>query len=125
MIRGIGTDLFSSKKLLRFDPDQPDPFYLKTFTPDEIDQARSRPDPRLFLASRFAAKEAVFKSLKIDGDRIRLNEIEIFNEESGAPAVRLLGRLKEIAKELGIVRIEVSLSTDAELATAFALSFGQ
>ena len=76
MISGIGVDILNISRLdrsLGFN----DPFVLKTFTAAEIDEAKKSRDSARFFASRFACKEAIFKCLKMDGNVVRLNEIEI------------------------------------------------
>jgi len=62
-------------------------------------------------AARFACKEAVLKALGTGWrDGIRWTDIEVVNEPSGRPVVRLSGRCLELAVGLGIDRWHVSLS---------------
>lgn len=85
------------------------------------------------LAARFAGKEAVAKTLgtglKILGSRTKSGvgwrEIEILNESSGKPFVRLYGRAEEAASELGIFSLAISLThiKDFAQATAVALKY--
>lgn len=83
-----------------------------------------RDDPDIYFATRFAAKEAVFKSIGIDGNTVRLDDIEISNNQYGAPEVRLTGELAAIAEKQGIKSIQISLSWDGEYAVAFAVAEG-
>jgi phosphopantetheine--protein transferase-like protein len=73
-------------------------------------------------ATRFSGKEAVFKSLSLPGDSIRLNEIEILENEIGQPVVTLIGDAKRHAEQKGITAIYISLSCDTEYASAFAVA---
>lgn len=122
MVHGIGTDILDIGRMKAFGDNWDDPFFRKTFTERERDQAAARSDPEVFFATRFAAKESVFKCLGMDSNRIRLNEIEISNNEFGAPRVSLLGDLKEIADLKGIRKIHLSLSWDGTRALAFAVA---
>jgi len=122
MIVGIGTDLLRIGRLVPFDELQQDPFYLKTFTQKEREMGKQRSNPTLFFTTRFAGKEAVFKCFKIDGNTIRLNDIEILNDETGAVYVTLYGQLKTIAEQKNIHFIELSLSYEEEYALAFAVA---
>ena len=70
------------------------------------------------LACVFAAKEAVFKSLGLPGDHVRLDEIEILNDPNGRPVVTLHGDLKRHAGE---ATVDLSLSSETEYCLAFAV----
>lgn len=122
MIYGIGTDLLDITRITNLGTDYNDPFFLKTFTASEREQASGRPDPEVFFATRFAAKEAVFKCFGINGNRVRLDDIEISTDESGVPRVGLHGMLKNIADSEGIIKINLSLSWDGTCALAFAIA---
>lgn len=124
MMRGIGTDILSVQHLKMLQGKYDDPFFQKTFTRYERDQAMLRDDPIIYFATRFAAKEAVFKSLGLDGNNIRLNDIEITTKESGAPSVKLTGELSIQAKMQGVKAIQISLSWDGDYALAFAVAEG-
>jgi len=67
-----------------------------------------------FLAGRFAAKESIAKSFKtgIGGD-YSFTDIEILNDESGAPLVYIKGVLRS--------DIELSISHDRHYAMAVSL----
>lgn len=122
MILGIGTDILKIQRIRDMEKGSNDPFFIKTFTEKEREQALMRPDPMLYYATRFAGKEAVFKCLGIDGSDARLNEIEILGMHSGQPQVSLLGKLRETAPQKGIKNIQISLSYDTDYAVAFAMA---
>lgn len=121
MIYGIGTDILKIDKIISMVRDITDPFVTKTFTQREIELITSRPIPVNSFATRFAGKEAVFKSLNIYGNDIRLNEIEILENENGQPIVNLLGNAKIIADKNGLTKILISLSYDTDYAIAYAI----
>jgi holo-[acyl-carrier protein] synthase len=120
MILGVGTDLLSVERMRRVveDPGVDSAFLRRTFTAREREEARRRPDPILYLASRFAGKEAVFKALGLAGDHVRLDEIEILNDAIGRPTVTLHGELKRHAGE---ATVDLSLSSETEYCLAFAV----
>ena len=124
MIIGIGTDLLKKSGIPDAVLQAGDPFREKTFTRKELDQAQERPVPGKYLRCRFAAKEAVFKSLGADPETARLNEIEILDDEEGAPHVTLHGALKQHAVMKKINAVHVSISCDGDYAQAFAISEG-
>jgi holo-[acyl-carrier protein] synthase len=103
------------------------PYLLqRVFSSRELAESECRPDKILYYATRFAGKEAVFKCFGVDeGSKIRLNEIEILNSETGQPRVALKGRTAEAAKARGIQHICISLSYDTDYATAYAIAEGK
>src|SRR5687767_15570708 len=74
----------------------------------------------LHLAGRWAAKEAVSKVLGLGVRGVGWTEIEIVRLPTGAPAVRLSGRAKRRAEQLGMGRIAVSISHEGDYAVAIA-----
>jgi holo-[acyl-carrier protein] synthase len=72
------------------------------------------------LAARFAAKEALAKAV---GDPALLSwaEIEIVKDSLGKPSIQLHGETKSRVADLGINSIQLSLSHEQELASAFVV----
>jgi fatty acid synthase subunit alpha len=64
-------------------------FIERNFTQTEIDYCRKAPNPQASFTGKWSAKEAVFKSFKVAsrGAGAPLKDIEIVNDESGAPTV--------------------------------------
>lgn len=124
-IIGIGTDIIQVNKLASLQGKWDDPFFLKVFTQKERECASFRKDPLHYYASRFSGKEAVFKTLHMDPNQARLNEIEITNRDNGEPQVTLYGAISDWAISLGILEIQLSLSYDTEYAIAYAIAVGQ
>ena len=121
MIHGVGVDLIDERRLGPLADPLTDPFITKVYTGAEQAEALASRNPRRYYAERFAAKEALFKALRISGEGVRLNEIETLNDEHGAPFIRLYGSLEQRARELGIAAIHVSLSNDPPYSTAFVV----
>ena len=119
MILGVGTDILDMRRLSPAFLRPGDPFFRRAFTPAEIAQGQARPEPLKYFATRFAGKEAVFKSLRTSPDGADLGEIEILDdEETGAPRCALHG---ELLRRAGGGAVHISLSWDGELAVAFAV----
>ncbi len=122
MIKGIGTDILKISNILESNLEQSDSFLKKTYSLEEIEQAKSRPNPKYYYATRFSAKEAVFKCFNINGEHIVLNEITILDDEDGKPSVKLSGKLAQLAKDKNIDEILISISYEQEYAVTFAVA---
>ncbi len=92
-------------------------FSRRVLTPSEQRYVHDRPET---LAGRWAAKEAVSKVLGLGVRGIGWREIEIERLPTGQPAVRLSGRAEARARQLGMDRIAVSISHEADYAVAIA-----
>jgi len=92
-------------------------FSRRVLTEAEDRYVRDRPEN---FAGRWAAKEAVSKVLGLGVRGVGWTEIEIQRLPTGQPAVRLHGRARQRAGQLGMDRIAVSISHEAEYAVAIA-----
>ncbi|HYM82990.1 MAG TPA: holo-ACP synthase [Candidatus Dormibacteraeota bacterium] len=92
-------------------------FSARVLTPAERRYVRDRPET---FAGRWAAKEAVSKVLGLGVRGIGWRDIEIERLPTGQPAVRLHGRAAGRAEQLGMDRIAVSISHEADYAVAIA-----
>jgi hypothetical protein len=72
------------------------------------------------MAGRWAAKEAVSKVLGLGVRGIGWRDIEIERLPTGQPAVKLHGRAERRAEQLGMSRVAISISHEAEFAVAIA-----
>lgn len=122
MVLGVGTDILKIDRLRETSLRPGDSFLLATYTRGEIAQAAARADPFSYYATRFSGKEAVFKALGIDGERVRLCEIEILSDDNGRPCVTLHGSVRDAAYQRGVGEVLVSLSYDGGFAQAFAIA---
>jgi len=78
-----------------------------------------RHDRAAFLAGRFAAKEAVVKALgKYLTARTSFSELEIINDPSGRPQVKLPGHF---STQLPRVDLQVSISHEKSFAIGLAI----
>ena len=92
-------------------------FSARVLTERERRYVRDRPEP---FAGRWAAKEAVSKVLGLGVRGIGWRDIEIERLPTGQPAVRLHGRAAARADQLGMDRIAVSITHEADYAVAIA-----
>lgn len=122
MIIGIGTDIVDIRRIQRS---------LTRFGERFTDKILCTAEQRLLTGSRlaayvarqFAAKEAVSKALGTGMSRgVHFRNIEIARMESGAPLVRLTGKAKCRAQELGISDIHISLSDERDYAIAYVIA---
>ena len=113
MIYGIGVDQVDLNRVRKLLNKSQTKFEKRCFTQNEIIYANRFNDPAKRLGARFAAKEAVMKSLG-------WKDIEISG--GGKPEVILYGKAKELASELNIDNVHVSLSHEEDKAIAFTIS---
>jgi holo-[acyl-carrier protein] synthase len=116
-IEELGIDIIKVERIRnaldRFGPR----FSGRVLTPAERRYVRDRPET---FAGRWAAKEAVSKVLGLGVRGIGWKEIEIERLPTGQPAVRLHGRAEARARQLGMARIAVSITHEADYAVAIA-----
>lgn len=116
MIVGIGTDLIEIKRVLK--ACEKDSFVNKIYTEEEIKLGKL--DKRKF-ADNFAVKESISKMIGTGFREVIPKEIEVLRDPLGKPYVNLYGKCLEIAKNLEIDRILVSISNTKEYSIAFAV----
>lgn len=121
MIHGIGIDFIDERRIRPLLDTPSDSFFQKTYTEAERMQAEGSVEPIRYYAERFAAKEAVFKALRISGDGVRLNEIETLNDDTGAPYVKLYGYLEQCRQKMGISAIHISITRDPPYSLAYVI----
>ncbi|KAG9234082.1 fatty acid synthase-like protein [Amylocarpus encephaloides] len=101
-----------------------DTFLERNFTEKEQEYCLNAPSPQSSFAGKWSAKEAVFKSLGVSskGAGAPLKEIEILNNEKGAPIVTLHGEAAVAAKKAGVKEVSISISHSDSQAIAIAVS---
>jgi len=115
-----GVDIVEIERIRRALDSHAGRFLERVFTDQEIALYRaSLPE----LAVRFAGKEAVSKVLGTGFVGLSWRDIEILNDGRGKPHVRLTGRAGERSAQLGLQRIEISLSHSRDYAVAFAVGY--
>jgi holo-[acyl-carrier protein] synthase len=114
----IGVDLIEVGRIASVLARHGDRFLGRVFTEGERSYCRCRPAE---LAARFAAKEAVAKSLGTGIGAVEWREIEVVRGASGAPSLALHGRARALAERLGLGRPLLSLAHTHEHAIAFVV----
>lgn len=94
----------------------------RVFTPAERDLCGTRMES---LAVRFAAKEAVAKALGSGIGEVTFQDIEILQDEQGAPILHLLGKAAIKADLLGLTTWSLSLSHSHTMAIAMVTAVGE
>jgi len=98
-------------------------FAERVFTAAERAEAAGRRDPVPGLAARFAAKEAVMKSLSVGLGAFDFADVEVVRGEGGAPALTITGRAAALAAERAVTGWHISLTHTASVAMAVAVAY--
>lgn len=119
MIVGTGVDLADTRRIGENIARHGKRFLERIYTPSEIAYCERFKNHAERYAARFAAKEAAFKALGT-GWRAGVTwlDVEVSHLPGGKPHLVLSGRARELAKKLGVDRIEVSLSHAQDYALA-------
>jgi len=106
-------------------------FLKKIFSKTELERFNKftsrQVSPRLIaaeVAARFAAKEACSKALGTGIGPVSWREMEVLNEPSGKPILRLTGKAAQIAGFLGYTSWSVSLTHSRGMAAAVVVAAG-
>ncbi|MBN1531330.1 MAG: holo-ACP synthase [Spirochaetes bacterium] len=118
VIAGIGTDIVDVRRLRRMNEEHRDRFTQKTLSQDEI-ALMPKSNPELFIAGRYAAKEAIVKALGYKN--FSYTSINILNDGNGRPYVEdpdLLIRNRDPKESY---TIHISISHEFDFAVAFVV----
>ena len=123
MLIGVGCDVIEIARVRK--AIERDAFVQRVFAKEEIAYCMSRgSQAAASFAARFAAKEAVLKALGTGLRGGELQEIVITNDALGKPSVQLLGYHAELAAQLGVNNIAISMSHSRETAMAYVIMEG-
>ena len=119
MIVGSGIDLVEIARIRQSMERFGSRFLERVFTGSEQAYCLRKRNAAESLAARFAAKEAAAKALGTGISRgVNWLEIEVIREPGGRPSIRFRGRAAEIAEQMGVAQIALSLTHTASLAMA-------
>jgi holo-[acyl-carrier protein] synthase len=122
-IIGIGTDIIECVRIAKMIERHGELFINRVYTQNEILYCSTRKAATQHYAGRWAAKEAVLKALGTGWSRgIKWTDMEVKNEPGGRPRLHLSGIAAEIAMELEIREMMISISHCRSHATAYALA---
>lgn len=114
MIVGVGIDVVDVARFCA-ELERTPRLRERLFTPAERDL------PPASLAARFAAKEAIAKSLGAPPGMSWL-DAWVVKDPHGAPAMEVAGTVAARAEALGVTRFHVSMSHDAGIASAVVIA---
>lgn len=120
MIVAIGIDIVEIKRI-EVAMKRNDNFVDRILTNREKDLLIEKGSRSSALAASFAAKEAVSKVLGTGIGTVSWQEIEILNDEQGAPFVVLHGKAALVAQKKRIDQVLISITHDKRVAYANAL----
>jgi len=113
----IGTDIVDISRIRELITKHPNRFINRTYSTKEQLYCKSKADPIIHYAGRFAAKESIKKALMTSGIKSAISwvDMEIISRQDGEPIVQLHGELF-----LGL-SCKVSISHTQEIAIASAI----
>lgn len=119
---GLGLDIVGIDRMERVLQRTPS-LRMRVFTEGERGYCDATARPAVHYATRFAAKQAVLKSMGAHiFSGVALRDVEIVRPPHSRPVARLHGRALQLAKRLGVVEVPVSLSFTHDEAVAFAMA---
>jgi holo-[acyl-carrier protein] synthase len=122
MIVGTGVDLAEVRRIAASIQRFGSRFVSRIFTPPEIAYVERKANRYERYAARFAAKEAGMKAIGTGWKRgVTWQDFEVVNLPSGKPTLRLHGVAANVARELGVRNIALSLTHTAEYGMAHVI----
>ncbi|MCL4137574.1 UNVERIFIED_CONTAM: hypothetical protein GTU68_025354 [Idotea baltica] len=123
MIIGLGTDIVEIERIGEMIERHGELFLQRVYTEREIVYCQKRKECFQHYAGRWAAKEAVMKTLGTGFTKgVGWQDIEIVNIKSGKPIVELSGGAKNVAGLRGIDDVLITISHCRSYATATAIA---
>jgi len=119
LIVGLGVDITEVGRIQSAIETSGERFLRRIYTPAERAYCEQFKNKYERFAGRFAAKEAAMKALGTGWRRgVRWVDFEVVRETGGRPTISLGGAAKEIAAQLGVQRISLSITHTAAQALA-------
>jgi len=113
MIIGIGVDIVEIARVDKLSEKFGDRIAHRMLTRDELCVYQQRRNSSNYLATRFAAKEAVAKACGTGiGAELGFHSIQIENDENGKPVLRFLEAANALVERLQIRNAQISLSDE-------------
>ncbi|MDO8964685.1 MAG: holo-ACP synthase [Coriobacteriia bacterium] len=120
-IKGLGVDIVEIDRMAAALARHPR-LKERIFSEEERRYCDKRNRPEVHYALRFAAKEAVLKALGTGFSGMKFTDVEVLRDATGRPAPKLSGRAAEVADEIGVVEMHLSLSYTHTTAVASAVA---
>ena len=118
---GIGVDVVEIERFRRSLARTPS-MRERLFTAVELEYVAPKSDPVPSLAARFAAREAVMKSLGLGLGAFGFHDVWVERAESGAPSLAFAGKALELARDAGVQRWHLSLTHSDLVAVAYVVA---
>ena len=122
MIAGIGVDIAETARVEELCARFGERFARRILTDKEHAEFDRRRRPHAYLATRFAAKEAIAKALGTGiGERFGFHSVQIDHDGNGKPLVTFLDDAQGLLDELGITNALISLSDEKHYVVAMVV----
>ena len=122
---GIGTDIIEVARIGEMIEKHDELFLRRVYTPLEIEYCGGRKSALQHYAGRWAAKEAALKALGTGWSRgIKWTDMEVSNLMGGKPELRIHGVASDIAEDMGIQEMQISISHCKSYAVAYVIAIG-
>lgn len=122
-IFGLGTDIIEVPRIGQMIERHAEHFLNRVYTDNEIQYCQRRKNHLQHFAGRWAAKEAIMKTLGTGWAKgVGWKDIEVGSATTGQPFVTLHGGARRVADELGIREILITISHCRAYATATAIA---
>jgi holo-[acyl-carrier protein] synthase len=118
---GIGVDVVEIERF-RTSLERTPTMRERLFTASELAYVAPKSDPVPSLAARFAAREAVMKSLGVGLGAFGFHDVWVERAESGAPYLAFAGAAADLAASAGVVRWHLSLTHSDLVAVAYVVA---
>ena len=122
-ILGIGVDIIENSRIKRSIKKKS--FITRIFSKSEILYSKKLKDKTNYYAKRFAAKEALAKSIGTGfRDNLRFKDISIINNKVGKPSFLITNKLKMIIKKqlkVSSFNFLLSISDENKYSIAFVI----
>ncbi len=123
-MKGIGIDTTSVAKTRDLLEALGRTYVDNLYTPAEQREYEKASEPAVYLAGRFAVKEAVFKAIAhlLDEKTFDLRVVETLDAADGSPSITVSEELADILSRAGASKLFVSITTEGDAATAIVVA---
>ncbi len=126
MVLGIGIDVMEIPRIERFLSKATDGFLNRFFTKKEIAYCNTSKQKSKKFAAIFAGKESILKALGLGWQvGVKFTDMEILYDVNRKPMALVSGKIKEMADQLNVQEIFITISHYGSNAIAQVLLEGQ